>query len=583
MVQMLSDSRRANLAATIIFESFGAYRSRFESISQRAKLRFEHQDWLGMREDAAERLALRRQMVDIAVAQLRSLLAERLHDKFVWVSMKAVYSGFLADLDDWELAETFFNSVTRRIFSTVGVDAQIEFVHTDFAMPPRAATFSIYRSYDPAPTLTALVAAIVADYGFKSGFANIKRDTRLAATEIETHIKIESGHSGPIGLERIEMLKSVFYRGKAAYLLGRIISNTRVIPLALALLNTPQGIVIDAALLKEDDVSILFSFTYSYFHVLAKRPYDLVQFLHSIIPRKRLGELYIAVGFHKHGKTELYRYLLQRLAETEACLDVAPGKRGMVMAVFTMPGLDFVFKIIKDRFDPPKNTSREAILAKYRLVFKHDRVGRLIDAQTFEHLKLQRRHFSAELLEDLQRTAAKTVRVEGDDVIIEHAYIERRVIPLDIYLRQASEEQAKAAVIDYGQAIKDLAVSNIFPGDLLVKNFGVTRHDRVVFYDYDELSLLTDCNFRKLPQPQTHEQEMAAEPWYYVAEADVFPEEFLPFLGIPKALKSVFVAKQGDLLSPDFWQQTQARIMAGEIISILPYDRSRQLQLDLSS
>ena len=113
--------------------------------------------------------------------------------------------------------------------------------------------------------------------------------------------------------------------------------------------------------------------------------------------------------------------------------------------------------------------------------------------------------------------------------------------PLDIYLQQATPEEANQAIIDYGQAIKDLAVTNIFTGDMLLKNFGVTRHGRLVFYDYDELRPLTDCNFRKFPQAMSYEDELAAEPWFHIGEDDVFPEEFLRFMGLPNNVKETFL------------------------------------------
>ena len=84
-------------------------------------------------------------------------------------------------------------------------------------------------------------------------------------------------------------------------------------------------------------------------------------------------------------------------------------------------------------------------------------------------------------------------------LVIQHVYIERRMIPLNIYLQEAGPEQMAHAVVEYGNAIKDLVSANIFPGDMLWKNFGVTRHGKVVFYDYDEIEYITDCNFRRVP------------------------------------------------------------------------------------
>jgi isocitrate dehydrogenase kinase/phosphatase len=574
MAQHLTDSRRANLVAHAICAAYGAYQVQFEALTGRAMVRFEQREWPEMQSDAAERLNLYKQVVDRTVAQVRQMLADRVDERLVWASMKAVYSGLIAGRHDWEIAETFFNSITRRIFATVGVDAQIEFVDTDFDTPPTPAEAPVYRRYPWSVSLIGLIETILSAYPFAAGYAHIQRDARLAAAEITAHLQA-LGDSAPV--EWIDMCRSVFYRNKGGYLVGRIVAGTRIVPLVLALLNTPQGVVIDAVLLTEPEVSILFSFTRSYFHVAVERPYDLVRFLRSIMPRKRVAELYIAIGYHKHGKTELYRDLLRHLATSTSQFEIAPGQHGMVMLVFTMSDYDLVFKVIKDRFDAPKDTTRQAVMEKYDLVFTHDRAGRLVDAQEFEHLQFDRRRFSAPLLDELQRLAAQTVIVEQARVIVTHAYLERRVTPLNLYVREADTAAAQAAVVDYGYAIKDLARTNIFPGDILLKNFGVTRHSRVVFYDYDELCLLTDCSFRSMPQPTSHEEEFAAEPWFSVGEYDIFPAELQRFLGLSGSLREVFERHHADIFSVAFWQQTQARLRAGEVLDIIPYDQRRRL------
>jgi isocitrate dehydrogenase kinase/phosphatase len=349
------------------------------------------------------------------------------------------------------------------------------------------------------------------------------------------------------------------------------------VPLVLALRNGEAGVVVDAVLVDEDDASVLFSFTRSYFHVEVERPYDLVQFLSSVMPRKPVAELYSAIGFHKHGKTEQYRDLLAHLAGNPGRFAPAPGVPGLVMVVFTMEGYDFVFKVIRDVFGAPKRITRSRVRDRYRLVFRHDRAGRLIDAQEFEHLQFERDRFEPALLDELLTACSRLVRIEGDRVVIDHAYVERRVDPLNLYVRQSAADAAGAAVVDYGGAIKDLASTNIFPGDMLLKNFGVTRHGRVVFYDYDELALLSDCKFRKLPEATHTDDEMGDEPWFGVDDADLFPEEFRNFLGLPADLRAVFESHHADLFDVGFWRGIQQRLEGGEIIDIFPYSPDRRL------
>ncbi len=574
MTNDLTPNNLPELAAKAIRHAFDLYQTRYGSITQRAKARFEDRDWRGMQADARERLDLYKNVVDETVAQVNELLGDRGADTRIWAEIKVVYGALVAPLNLWELAETFFNSITRRIFATVGVNPQIEFVDTCSRIQPIQISQPMYRTCERAESTAALIERILTDYEFDVGYEDLQRDSQAVAEQVDNHLMKTAASPG---IDRTEMINSVLYRGKGAYLVGRFFSGSDQFPLVLALLNTPGGIVVDAVLLHENEVSILFSFTRSYFHVDVKKPAELVGFLKSIMPEKRIAELYISIGYNKHGKSELYCDLLQHLASSDDEFEIAEGETGMVMEVFTMPDYDVVFKIIKDHFSSTKRTTREEVMAKYDLVFKHDRAGRLVDAQEFEHLEFERSRFSRELLDRLESLAAKGVEIDESHVVIKHLYVERRVTPLNVYLSEVDESAARAAVMDYGRAIKDMAATNIFPGDMLLKNFGVTRHGRVVFYDYDELSLLSECNFRKIPQPRSHYEELSDEPWFTVDERDIFPEEFQSFLGLKEDLRDLFVAQHSDLFGVDFWHQIQARISAGGIIDIFPYEQSRRL------
>ena len=578
MAQTTLEKERADRGANAILKAFNTYRKQFKEITRRSQTHFKDCDWHAMRLDATRRLELYTVAVDGIETGIRQLLGNSIEDKKAWVDLKAAYSAGLIGSDDWELAETFFNSVTRRIFSTVGVDSNIEFVNTDFDTPPNQSLLSCFSSILDVEPTAGLIRQILTVHNWMAPFKNIENDARQAAARIKSHLR-SLGFAGRI--DRIDIIPNAFYRGMAAYLVGRIYAGPNFIPLAIALLNSPDGILVDGVLLSEDDLSILFSFTRSHFHIAVDRPYDLIQFLKSILPNKRTAELYIAIGFHKHGKTELYRELLEHLSVCyEDRFDISPGQRGMVMIVFNLPRDDLVFKLIRDRFDKPKTGNRRAVMEKYDLVFRHDRAGRLVDAQAFEYLKFDGGCFANRLLTELTQGASNTVKIEENSIIVNHAYVERRVTPLDIFLKQSGETESISAVIDWGDAIKDLAVSNIFPGDILLKNFGVTRHGRVVFYDYDELRLLTSCNFRQLPPPSVMDDEMAAEPWFYVDENDVFPEELQNFIELSGFLRKEFFKYHSDLFEVDFWQHTQDKIRAGELQHIFPYSKRCRIKRD---
>ena len=522
------------------------------------------------------RLDLYRHVVDDVEAVIREIMGERINSRLVWASAKAVYSGLIINRNAWEQAETFFNSVTRRVFTTVGVDEQIEFVATDFDSPPTPSEKPVYLTFVRQTSTQDLFAEILTAVSLSVPYQNLERDCQLIGKAVAERLR----HIGALRfVTQVEVVDSLFFRGKGAYVVGRMFSGSHMIPLALALLNGEDGIYVDAVLLNETDVSILFSFTRSYFHVVVERPFDLVRFLKSILPRKRDAELYISIGYNKHGKTELYRDLLHHLAASDDTFKIALGEKGMVMTVFAMPAYDVVFKIIKDHFAYPKKNTRQGVMDKYRLVFRHDRAGRLIDAQEFEFLQFERSRFDADLLEELLTVAPSTVCVEEDFVIIKHCYVERAIIPLNIFLTEATEDAAIHATIDYGNAIKDMAITNIFPGDMLLKNFGVTRHGRVIFYDYDELCLLETCNFRKIPQSAYYEDDLASEPWFPVADNDYFPEEFEQFMGLNGRLRQVFHEHHSDLFDYKYWQSIQTRLKEGEFIDMFPYAQIRRLRL----
>ena len=578
----ITDSRLATLCAQKVQQAFLDYQERFHTITRRARERFLARDFAGAYADAAERLHLYGRVLARLTPDIEVLMGPRLGARSVWTAIKAVYSAHIAQCSAWEIAESFFNSLTRRVFATAGVDQAIEFVDTDFDAPPTSSPNDMLHLYSGAPLSELLTTALTdpAAGGFAAeNWDNLRESVRLAAERIETAL-VGGNKSIPVSVS-LEMVGTVFYRGHGAYLVGRAIrdgDDGAGLPLALCLRHpTQSGIMLDAILFGEVDLAILFSYTRAYFRADVECPYEMVRHLRELMPHKRLVDLYNAIGYHRHGKTEFYRDFVAHLRASRDCFRAAEGSRGMVMLVFTLPSYDVVFKLIKDRFDFPKDSSRGEVRRRYRLVFEHDRAGRLVEAHEFEHLRIARHRFAPELLEDLRRDAAETVRLEGDAVVIAHAYVERRVRPLNLFLAEADAQAGAAAARDYGQAIKDLASSNIFPGDIFTKNFGVTRQGRVVFYDYDELSFLMDCNFRDMPQPTTPEQEMAAEPWFSVRENDIFPEEFPNFLALPEPARTRLFEHHADLFHADFWRDVQRKLKAGEIPEIFPYSPERRL------
>ncbi len=555
-----------------ILVGFDYYREEFRKITNLGRERFEKAQWQDIQDASAERI----QLYKVCVVQTQQSLLKQYGEGVLlniecWPQIKETYIGQIDLRLDDELSETWFNSIFNSLFSHDLISDECMFVHS--TRPPlnaRDAPMQI-RTYRPHGDIAAALRQISEDYRFSVPYADQEGDLTRLERQLRASLPDWVCKDPELC---IELYSSRLYRNKGAYLVGRVFTQDEQWPLVMPMLNREdQGIRIDKAIVDEAEVSIIFSFTRSYFMVRVAYPAEFISFLRRILPRKHISELYTSIGFYKQGKSEFYRALIDHLETTDDRFVMADGIRGMVMSVFTLPGFNTVFKIIKDRFSPSKNVTRETVIDRYRMVKYVDRVGRLADTQEFADFRFPLAKFDPDCLEELLEVAPATVEVQGDEVLVRHCWTERRMIPLNIYLDNASEQQIEDALEEYGLAIKQLAAANIFPGDMLLKNFGVTRHGRVVFYDYDEISYLTEVNFRDIPEPRYPEDEMSAEPWYSVGPHDVFPEEFPRFLFTDLKQRKLFTKLHGDLFTAKFWRGLQDAIREGKVIDVYPYKR----------
>lgn len=591
------DAPQAYDIAKAMMDGFNRHYRLFRSESARAKHRFETADWHGQQRAQRERIAFYDLRVKECTRRLEKEFAAGELPMAVWQQVKLHYIGLLVNHFQPELAETFFNSVTTKILHRTHFHNDFIFVRpavsTEYIENDDPAARPTYRAYYPArapapQTLLATLQRIVEDCGLQRAFEDLPRDLAAVEQAIVKQGVLEKQRTN----FQIQVLSSLFYRNKGAYLVAKLINGFTELPLVLPLLHGPRGgLVIDAALFGEDDLQALFSFARAYFMVDMEIPSGYVQFLRSLMPGKPRAELYTALGLAKQGKTLFYRDFLHHLRYSSDAFRIAPGIKGMVMLVFDLPSFPYVFKLIKDYYPPQKDTTREQVKAKYQLVKQHDRVGRMADTLEYSLVAFPRDRFDDALIAEIEKFAPSQIEIsdrDGDgrtEVIISHLYIERRMIPLNLYLQEALEAgpgdaraqaQLARSVVEYGNAIKDLVAANIFPGDMLWKNFGVTRNGKVVFYDYDEIEYLTDCNFRAVPAPRNEEDEMSGEIWYAVGPRDVFPQSFAPFLLGHPAVREVFLQHHADLLEPAFWQGHQQRIRAGHVHDVFPYERERR-------
>ncbi|MGR3984157.1 MAG: bifunctional isocitrate dehydrogenase kinase/phosphatase [Gammaproteobacteria bacterium] len=564
------------IAGTIL-EGFNRHFLLFGEITRAAQERFESADWDGETAARRERIEYYDLRVDEAIDNLNARFDLGKLDRKLWQEIKRWYMWLLYEHKQPELAESFYNSVFCRLFDRSYFNNDHIFVKPGSAIDYLDMDDPVYAGYypDEAGMRGALQKALLS-FGLRRPWQNLERDLELLAGSLEAALQ-----PGPMPAPhtQLHVVSSLFYRNKAAYAVGRVMLGVDIRPFVIPiLLDDNMELYADTILTEPGDLALIFSFTRAYFMVDTGVPAGLVAFLQSILPGKTRADLYASIGFHKQGKTLFYREFLHHLKHSSDKLVTAPGIKGMVMSVFTLPSYPYVFKVIKDRFAAPKITDRAAVKEKYLLVKMHDRIGRMADTLEFSQVAFPIGRFSGELLAALQKEIASSIYTEGDSVIIRHLYIERRMVPFNIYLEHADEEMLERGVIGYGNAVKEMIAANIFPGDMLLKNFGVTRHNRVVFYDYDEIRLMDEIRIRALPRAETPDEEMACEPWFHVGENDFFPEQFESFVMNHPRAKERFLAHHADLLQPDYWRKVQNDILQNKRRDVFPYPQGMRFR-----
>ncbi|KVE39105.1 bifunctional isocitrate dehydrogenase kinase/phosphatase [Burkholderia sp. BDU5] len=571
--KLLSSQIGFDVAQTIL-ENFDRHYRIFREAAVEAKDLFEGANWHGLQRLARERITSYDDRVRECVELLEDEYDAENIDSEVWPQIKLHYIGLLTSHRQPECAETFFNSVCCKILHRSYFNNDFIFVRpaisTEYIENDEPAAKPTYRAYYPGSEgLAATLERIVTNFQLNPPFEHLERDIACIMQAIHD----EFGAFDEAVNFQIHVLSSLFYRNKTAYIIGRIINGDRVLPFAVPIRHVRAGLLaLDTVLLRRDQLKIIFSFSHSYFLVDMNVPSAYVQFLRSIMPGKPKAEIYTSVGLQKQGKNLFYRDLLHHLSHSSDRFIVAPGIKGLVMLVFTLPSFPYVFKMIKDRFPPPKETTREQIMDKYLLVKRHDRLGRMADTLEYSSVALPLARLDDALVRELEKEVPSLLEYDGDNLVIEHLYIERRMVPLNLYLQSGNDAKIEHGVREYGNAVKELIQANIFPGDMLYKNFGVTRHGRVVFYDYDEIEYLTDCNVRRVPPPRTDEDEMSGEPWYTVGPHDIFPETYAPFLLGDPRVREYFMKHHADFFDPQLWQDSKDRLLRGELPDFFAYE-----------
>lgn len=572
---MRTTDTAAEQSARIICTTYDELLAKFNELTACAKEYFEKQQYKNLFIRQQERYKLYGNYVKRCLAELEQVLGPEMNRLELWKEIKKEYSEQIRYRPYKLNSETFYNSITRKIFFDKSFNPDVEYFDYNDYQPVPKLDEEVYETLDSKHFSPVAVKQILKYFKFEVPFEDMDRDAQHVFDEMAPNIIFQKSN---LFLDRIEVLKTVFYRNRGAFLVGRLVYGKWSMPFVIPLLNEEKGIFVDSVIYNTSDISIIFSFTRASFFVHTKYPAQLIDYLKMMLPHKAIGELYDSIGYYRHGKTILYRDMMNYALNHDDKFIIAPGIKGMVMCVFTLKYYNFVFKLIKDKFDNPKTITREQVVKKYEEVEINDRVGRMAYAHLFENLEFPRNIFSFELIRELQENCKETVEFKGDIVHIKHAYIERRMTPLNLYLQDANPIDTCKAILDYGFCIKELAAANIFPGDLLLKNFGVTRHGRVIFYDYDEICQVTECNFRRLPQPVDGDDEFNSPMDISVNPNDIFPEEFQAFMAPDGPIGDIFLAEHFELFDPKYWRDIQKRIEAGEYLSFYAYDQYKRFK-----
>ena len=559
--------------ARIIIDGFNRHFQLFSELTQKAGSWFAAGDWQQLRAAVTKRIGFYDTRVAETIAELKRHRAPESVD--LWRRIKAEYllllqQGHLQP----ELAESFYNTVFCRVFASSYYNNsnifQLPVLNTDYIIGPEPEFLSFAP---PRAGFQRIAQELLQSLPLRLELEDLRRDSALVRSRLES-----SWHQNNIEADgQLQILTPIFYRNKGAYVVGRIADVQGYFPFVVALQRHQGKAYVDAVLTASDDIAAIFSFARAYFLVDAQVPAAVVRFLQSLMPDRTSADLYTAIGFQKHGKTAFYRDFLHHLHNSSDQLVLAPGIEGLVMQVFMLPSYPYVFKVIKDPEALKKNVTEDKVKSKYQLVKQHDRVGRMTDTLEFAEVALPRARFSEDLLAKLQSNTPNKIKFVDDNVVLKHIYIERRLTPLNLYLdQQRAIDKKIAAVLDYGSAIREIAEGGIFPADMPFKNFGVMPDGKVVYYDYDELVLMTEMRPRLKPQALEDDFLFDSEISFTVDDNDFFPEELRDYLYINRELFYDFAAIHGDLFSLEFWQSAKKRAELGQFPDIYPYPTTKR-------
>ena len=561
----------AQILSDWIQQVFDGFYRDFCAIPAKAKAAFEASAFQQSLQNSHDRLTLYGERMHALARTLAAEYPDAIAAPELWDRLEQHYTAAVAGRYEADLALAFLHSVRRAVFmdNWTPVDYAVD-IKTQSS---RDSEVMLSRAVDAVDA--GLIQEMLAIPSFDIPFRDAAGDSERAADKVDRALRTR-GLADRIAA--VDVIRGGFFRNRGVYVVGRIrLHGGSVVPLILALLHDEVGIYIDAVLTDEPEAHNLFSTTRANFIVTNDHYHELAEFLHQIMPKRPLGLHYSSLGFNHFGKVAVMDELTAELADDDAVFDTAVGFPGTVAIGFQVPGSVYNLKVIRDH--PTENykwgdfAGVESVLEKYRRVHDINRTGSMLDNAIYYNVTLPKSHFASGLLSELVEDASNAVSLRGTTVFFQHLIVQRKMIPLPVFLEQAPREDCERAVISLGQCIKNNMAANIFNRDLDGRNYGVGSHIRVYLFDYDALETFTDVKIRSNQDRFDGEEDVPG--WFFEDGVVFLPEEIESGLRIAdRDLRRLFRSVHGDLLEVEYWQHIQDELRHGNVPQIQVYPES---------
>ncbi len=562
-----------------ILAEFDVFYSEFRKISPLAQQAFEAREPQTSLALSRHRLSLYSVCVHrMGLELVEAFPAIAMNENF-WREVERRYQPLIEGRYEWDLALAFIHSVRRKVYLEEW--RPVDYSQTGLELPTHKHTDDVCRTFAGGDRIDpATVREILELPGFKVAYRDIEDDARLVAERVNRVLGLDSGEAGPV--EAVQMVGAGFFRNRGAYLVGRIVlQGGRLTPFVIALLNSPEGIYVDAVLTTETDTHNCFSSTLANFHVTHDAYHELSRFLHSIMPSRTVGLHYTTIGYNHLGKVAVMNELEQEIESSGEVLQTAVGSPGTVAIGFSTPSSAYNLKVIRDHptdgYKWGEFGGIESVKEKYAQVHDINRTGSMLDNIIYHFVRLDRDWFEPALLANLLEQASESVSLQGDSIVFKFLIVQQRLTPLPVYLETASDRHKEIAVVNLGYCIRNNTAANIFNKDLDARNYGVSRYRKVYLFDYDALEPLGEVKIRSNQDRFDGEEDIPD--WYFEEGVVFLPEEMEVGLCIPnRHLRRLFREAHGDLMTTAYWERIQREIQDGKVPPVSVYPDERRLR-----